>query len=455
MMRSPEMLDRCTEYVLQTARHIVHACGPRAPGSDGERQAQQFIGRELEPATDGPVTIEAFAVAPRAFMSTPRISGLLLLGAILLWWVSLTLALVLSAAALLTLVFEVGLYWQLIDSWFPKQTSHNVLGVQRPSGQVSRRVVLNAHTDAAYEWRWLYLWPTAAPFLVYYSLASVAIVFCIDAAMVIREYCGVNTSGHHIAAGLALLAFIPGAVLGIAFTSFRHVSPGANDDLSGALIVTGIAKHLRASGMRLENTELVYLITGSEEAGLRGAKAFTECHKDAWNDVPTVVVTLDTIRDLEHLHVYNRDRNGTVRHDALVCQLLHDAGRRCGVELGYASVYLGATDATAFTLAGHRAAALSAMDPRPAHYYHNRRDCPDNMSGPCIRKTIEIVLDAIAEYDRHGLPLLAEYCLVESKHRVHPVHPVYPGAVEDGINGIDRMNRIGVSSRGEALYSLG
>jgi hypothetical protein len=102
-----------------------------------------------------------------------------------------------------------------------------------------------------------------------------------------------------------------------------------------------------------------------------------------------------------------------VRHDPLVCQLLHDAGRRCGVELGYASVYLGSTDATAFTLSGHRAAALCAMDPRPADYYHNRRDCPDNMSGQCIRKTIEIVLEAIVEYDRHGLPVLAEYCLVK------------------------------------------
>jgi hypothetical protein len=413
MMRSPEFVDRCTDYVLQTARHIVDTCGPRAPGSDGEQQAQQFLYHELAPAADGPVTTESFTVAQKAFMSAPCISGLLLLGAILLWWASLTLALALSAAALLTLVFEVGLYWRLIDRMFPKQTSHNVFGIQRPSGQVSRRFVLNAHTDAAFEWRWLYLWPTAAPFLVYYGLASIAIVFCIDAAMVTRECCGVNTAGHHIAAGLAQLAFLPGALIGISFTSFSHVSPGANDDLSGALIATGIAKHLRASGIQLENTELVYLLTGSEEAGLRGAKAFTKCHKDNWNDVPTVVVTLDTIRDLEHLHVYYRDRNGTVRHDSLVCQLLHDAGRRCGLELGYASVYLGATDATAFTLAGHRAAALCAMDPRPANYYHNRRDCPDNMNGECIRKTIEIVLEAMAEYDRHGLPVLAEYCLVK------------------------------------------
>ena len=380
---------------------------------------------ELEPVTDGPVTIEAFAVAQKAFLATPRISGLLLLGAILGWWASPWLALAMSAAAVLTLVFEVGLYWQLIDSLFPQRTSHNVLGSQRPSGQVSRRVVLNAHADAAFEWRWLYCFPTLFPFLVYYGFASVAIVFCIDAAAVTRECCGVHAPGLRIAMGLAQLAFVPGAVIGIWFTSFRHVSPGANDDLSGALMVAGLAKYLRASGIQPEHTELVYLITGSEEAGLRGAKAFTRRHKDDWRDVPTVVVTLDTIRDLDHLHVYNRDRNGTVRHDPLVCQLLHDAGRRCGVELGYATVYLGSTDATAFTLAGHRAAALCAMDPRPADYYHNRRDRPDNMSGECIRKTIEIVLEAIVEYDRHGLPA-AGLALLSGINRLCPV-PQNPG----------------------------
>ena len=165
----------------------------------------------------------------------------------------------------------------------------------------------------------------------------------------------------------------------------------------------GLAKYFRAQGIQLEHTELVYLITGSEEAGLRGAKAFTRRHARDWEDVPTAVITLDTIRDLDHLHVYNRDRNGTVRHDPAVCHWLHDAGEECGLELGYASVYLGSTDATAFTLARIPAAALCAMDPRPAEYYHNRRDHPDNMSGDCIRKTAEILMEALRRYDQQGL----------------------------------------------------
>ncbi len=402
-MHRPEMVEAVADYVLETARHVVDSFGPRPPASEGERRALQFLHDELVPVADGPVRIEAFSLAAKAFFATPGISGLLLVGAILGWWASPWLALAMSATAVLMLVCELGFYWRLIDPLFPKRTSHNLLATQRPSGKILRRLVLNAHVDAAYEWRWHYRFPRAFPFVVCYAFLSLAIVFCVDSAAVVLAHFGTCGLKTRAALGLAQLALLPGALVGIGFTSFRRVSPGANDDLSGALMLAGLAKHLGSSGRRPESTELVYLVTGAEEAGLRGAKAFTQCHKDEWRDVPTVVVTLDTIRDLDHLHVYDRDRNGTVRHDAAVCRLLHDAGRRCGLELGYATVYLGSSDAAAFTLAGIPAAALCAMDPYPADYYHNRRDCPDNMGRECIRKTTEVVLAAIFQYDQHGL----------------------------------------------------
>jgi len=402
-MHRTETTDRVTDYVLERTRHVVDSFGPRSPGSEGERRAQQFLRDELDPVTDGPVGFDAFPLAPKAFFAVPGVSGLLLLGAIVGWWISPWLALTMSATGVLILGCELGLYWQLIDPLFPKRTSHNVLGTQRPSGKTLRRLVLNAHVDAAYEWRWHYLVPRLFPFVMYYAFASVAIVFWIDIAAVVLDGCEASIPGLRTAMGFAQLAFVPGALIGIGFTSFRRVSPGANDDLSGALMVAGLAKVLRTTELQPENTELVYLVTGAEEAGLRGAKAFTRRHRDDWRDVPTVVVTLDTIRDLDHLHVYSRDRNGTVRHDPAVCRWLDDSGRRCGVEPGYATVYLGSTDAAAFTLAGIPAAALCAMDPRPADYYHNRRDRPDNMGPECIRKTVEIVLEAIRQYDQYGL----------------------------------------------------
>jgi len=403
-MPGSEGLDELTAYVLETTRHVIESFGPRPPGGEGERLAQHFVRDELQPFCDDPVRVEPFRVAQKAFAAVPLIVGLLLLLAIGCYWVWAPLALAASAAAVLIVVFEWGFYRQALDPLFPKRTSLNVVGARKPSTKVAKRLVLNAHTDAAYEWRLLYRFPRAFPLLALYGFAGLVAVFGIDLLTVLLGGTSAGPPGGTQAIlGAIQLAFLPGALMWLCFASFRHVSPGANDDLSGVFVVTALARHLGQTGTRLENTELVLLVTGSEEAGLRGAKAFAARHAHEWRDVETVLVTLDTLRDLEHLHVYHRDRSGMVRHDRAVCGLLHDAGRRCGLELGYASVYLGATDAAAFTEAGVRSGALCAMDPRPAHYYHNRRDHFSNMSGPCIRKVIEILLEAIREYDRRGL----------------------------------------------------
>ena len=66
-------------------------------------------------------------------------------------------------------------------------------------------------------------------------------------------------------------------------------------------------------------------------------------------------------------------------------------------------IFIGSSDAAAFSQAGIPSAALCAMDPHPAAYYHNRRDNWDNMDPLCIRKTAEVLLAAIEQYDANGL----------------------------------------------------
>jgi hypothetical protein len=79
-MPDRELADQISDYVLRTAQHVVNTFGPRPPASRGEHQAQQFLRDELGPVTDGPVMMEAFPVAQKAFFETPRISGALLFG---------------------------------------------------------------------------------------------------------------------------------------------------------------------------------------------------------------------------------------------------------------------------------------------------------------------------------------------------------------------------------------
>lgn len=389
---------------MEKTREVI-AFGQRPPGSPAETQAQQLVKAELEACCDGPVHMETFPVAQKAFMGQHRVISVLLLLATAGYWVSPWCAAPLSVLAFVIIFQEVLRYKQFIDPFFAKQTSHNVYGRVSPRGEIKRRIVLNGHPDGAYEWHFLYHYPKIFPLFVLSSLGGLFIKVALDVAfLVLSNGWAGGYEGTWFYLGLAQLLLLPGLYVGFMFTDFRHVSPGANDNLTGTFIPAGIAKYMRAAEQRLENTELVVLITGSEEAGLRGAKAFVEKHPDFADDVETIFVAIDTMRDLDHFTIYSRDLNGTVKHDPAVCKLFKDAGAACGRELPYGSVFLGSSDATAFTQGGWRAVAIAAMDPAPADFYHNRRDTADNMNPECIGVTIDVVMAAMAAFDRDGLP---------------------------------------------------
>jgi len=400
-----EQLQSCTQYVFDKVKYIIENCEERPPGGEGERQAQAIIKEELEGCCDGEVAMEPFPVAQKGFMSMPRVAGSLALLALPFYWFVPWVSLALSLLAAAAFVLELGFYKQFLDPFFPKTTSYNVFGSQQPEGEAKRRVILNGHPDGAYEWNFNYRIPKF--FMPIATSAVLGILFktVSDAAFVLLGNGWVDGySGIWMYVGIVQLILAPTSLAAIMFTNFKKVSPGANDNLSGSLVSVGIAKYLREAGVKLKNTELMVAITGSEEGGLRGAKAFCAKHKDMLAEKDTIVLTLETLCELEHMAVYNKDMNGLVANDPAVCKLLKDSAAACGLDLPYATITTGASDAAAFTQAGVRAGMLCAMDPAPADYYHNRRDNWDIMGPDCIRKGIEVALQAIKTFDENGLP---------------------------------------------------
>ncbi len=402
---SAPQLRAAADGVLRHTREVIERFGPRPAGSEGERAALDYMRERLANACDGGVQQETFRFAPLAFMALPRVTSTIMLLAIAAYWWHGVAALLLSGLAVAAMVFELVLYKRFLDPFFPKGESQNVWGVRRPSGAVRRRIILNAHPDAAYEWRYNYHIPRWFPLVVLLSFGGLVMKLLIDALFVLLAG-GAWSEGYTgvwLIVGVVQLVFLPTAVLGFFFTNFRHVSPGANDNLSGCFVATEFADALHAAGVRLQHTELMVCLTGAEEAGLRGAKAWTLAHRNALQGVETIFVALDTFRDLPHLKVYNRDMNGITPHDPAVCSLLRQAGADVGRDLPFATIPLGASDAAAATQGGLRAGCLAAMDPAPADYYHDRRDNADNMDHGCVAAVLEVVAAAVARYDAEGL----------------------------------------------------
>lgn len=401
----PSALREMTNFSVRGIKKICKDVGPRPAGSEQEHEAQKLMAAELDGACDK-VEIEPFDVHPGAFLGWILTDGIMMIAAIVLFFFGMSaIALALCALSLIFAIVEFLLYKKLLDPFFPKKTSHNVVAVRKPKGEVKRRIIFSGHADSANEWRFTYyggsklLVPIIGLSFVGILLGLVLGIWAVAAGHAFSA----ADSGALNVMRYVFLAWIPILFTALFFENKKRPVMGANDDLTGCFISMAVVKYMQQHDIRFENTEVWVVLTGSEEAGLRGAKAFCKAHKNELSDVETVFVGLDTIRDYDFAAVYSRDLTGTVKNDAGACALVKEAAKQTGLDLPYKSVFFGATDAAAVTQAGMKAVSVAAMDPTPAKYYHTRLDTADNLDIKTVEAVLGVALETAFLFDEKGL----------------------------------------------------
>ncbi len=401
----PSALREMTNFSVRGIKKICKDVGPRPAGSEQEHEAQKLMAAELDGACDK-VEIEPFDVHPGAFLGWILTDGIMMIAAIVLFFFGMSaIALALCALSLIFAIVEFLLYKKLLDPFFPKKTSHNVVAVRKPKGEVKRRIIFSGHADSANEWRFTYyggsklLVPIIGLSFVGILLGLVLGIWAVAAGHAFSA----ADSGALNVMRYVFLAWIPTLFTALFFENKKRPVMGANDDLTGCFISMAVVKYMQQHDIRFENTEVWVVLTGSEEAGLRGAKAFCKAHKNELSDVETVFVGLDTIRDYDFAAVYSRDLTGTVKNDACACALVKEAAKQTGLDLPYKSVFFGATDAAAVTQAGMKAVSVAAMDPAPAKYYHTRLDTADNLDIKTVEAVLGVALETAFLFDEKGL----------------------------------------------------
>lgn len=401
----PSALREMTNFSVRGIKKICKDVGPRPAGSEQEHEAQKLMAAELDGACDK-VEIEPFDVHPGAFLGWILTDGIMMIAAIVLFFFGMSaIALALCTLSLIFAIVEFLLYKKLLDPFFPKKTSHNVVAVRKPKGEVRRRIIFSGHADSANEWRFTYyggsklLVPIIGLSFVGILLGLVLGIWAVAAGHAFSA----ADSGALNVMRYVFLAWIPILFTALFFENKKRPVMGANDDLTGCFISMAVVKYMQQHDIRFENTEVWVVLTGSEEAGLRGAKAFCKAHKNEMSDVETVFVGLDTIRDYDFAAVYSRDLTGTVKNDAGACALVKEAAKQTGLDLPYKSVFFGATDAAAVTQAGMKAVSVAAMDPAPAKYYHTRLDTADNLDIKTVEAVLGVALETAFLFDEKGL----------------------------------------------------
>lgn len=394
------------EYMVSEITHICKDFEKRDPGSKGEQQACEYMADVLKNECGCErADVESFKENPGSFFGWIYFTITFVLAAVAISFFYPLVSIILIVVGLLIVFMQFGLYKKFIDRFFPEKTGHNVTAVKSCKGEDKRRIFFNGHPDAAWEWPVNYKLGGVG-FEGHAVICGIGAVYYLVISIMLVAKNGLEYVSFDADETLGLLRLI-----GLVFVPFliglywmwneNRVVDGANDNLSGCYMGIAILKALKEEGIEFENTEVGVILTGSEEAGLRGAKAWCAAHKGEFDDVPTFIFSYDTIHDPKYLMTNYRDLNGTVKADKDVSDLFMEAAKELDISCkkGWVPPLGGATDSAAFAQAGFRATGVTGLNHKLEDYYHTRRDTYDNMNEQGLADCFAISVKALEMFD--------------------------------------------------------
>ncbi len=402
------------DFMCNEIAHICNTMPKRDPGSEGEKMACEYMADYLKnDCKCERVDIETFKENPHSFFGWIYFTITFALAGMIAFFFSPPLGAALIAIGFAILVIQFGFYTKLIDKFFPEKTGHSVTAIKKCTGEVKGRVFFNGHPDAVWNWPVNNRWGGKAfvgHLVTTIVGALIALALNIAAAIVTK---GALTTEFSLQAyyanygvglfwaGIAVFVFLP-FMIGMYFMwDPNTIVDGANDNLTGCYMGIAILKAMQEQGIELEHTEVGVIISGSEEAGLRGAMAWCKEHKDEFSDVPTWIYSYDTIHESRFLGVNYRDLNGTVKSDKEVCDSFIEAAKQLDIHCikTWVPPFGGATDNAAFNKAGFKSTGITALNHELQDYYHTLRDTADNLNPECLADCYAISVKCLENFD--------------------------------------------------------
>ena len=416
------VINENVDWAVREITNVIKRYGPRESGNENCLAAQKHIKKEMDTFCDE-TGFESYKMNPKAFLHFTKTVSIATILAIVVCLLLTYLnvfegigktgfflpQIIVGAVIIISLLIaglQLTLYKPFCDMFYKKKDANNFYAVRKPRGEVKKRIIICGHIDAAYEWRHT-LYSSDKIHLMFplmaWTIGGLIISAIIAIISTVANFVDMGAFGDfmmlysyhfHILTALAMVTLF-------FYVDFKTISPGANDNLTGTYAAVCAIRMLDMAGVDFENTEVVALITDGEEAGLKGTKAWAAAHKDEANgDVETAIICVDTLKDLEYFNVYSRDMNSLIKNDKDLSELVLEAGKEAGyTDMKLGSVFMGSSDAAAFSQAGFRSTALAAMDPAPASYYHNSRDNYDILNPEAIKAGFDVVMATILKFD--------------------------------------------------------
>ncbi len=429
-----------TEKYASEAYDIVQYAekeiGSRLPGSDGEKKFADYMGKKLEDIGIKPVK-EEFSVSPRASIGGIPYAGYAGIILCVAYYFARHMPAVwfpmafLSLLVIVWLVVSVFLYHTCFDMFFKREISQNVYGeLTPPDGEYDYTIILSGHTDTS--WCWKHSEhsfkhrnnPVKGMVETYAKVGFGAVCFFVMAltsifmAVVLGAYTLsgaewayniLNSQGYDVFQNVMI--FVPMVcAVGCCFVTMwadpdpRNASRGAMDNATGIALSYEVIKYFKENPEKLPpRCRIIDFNCGSEEAGLRGSKAFTEQHKgepildNAWN------INTDSVADKDYFEVVIKDDWQFTRFDKDLEEMFKQTFDELGIESktgGCIHNPVGGCDSTPMTKAGIKSVTFAAQNPVLTYYYHTWRDTSDRFEPETVGKGFDVILGVIDKIAR-------------------------------------------------------
>ncbi|MBW2263877.1 MAG: M20/M25/M40 family metallo-hydrolase [Deltaproteobacteria bacterium] len=413
MLASANLDERV--YVKDLLERIVERCPRRQATSEDERRATLLVREEFE-ALDLDTSLEHFRFNDNLYANLALHFGIGTAGS-LVSGLSPVAGFALHTLAGTSYFMDSTRRAFLLRRLFPFKPSQNLLVTLPATSSPELRIVLLAHIDAAFSG--LLFDPRARLITLTSPERLPSRLSFLGRTLAVPTYSQFLLAGIDVLKVLlgplslplmpveALLS-VPGLLaflINLQMVVKNEIVPGANDNLSAVAAIALLARRLQP--VKPGCVELVFVVTGAEEASMGGAQALVEEHTDDWERDRTVVIALDglasgDLRRFEEGEVWPAPSPGWLVD---VSDAVAASDGRFGPVSGF-QIPSGATDALPFLMKGYDAVSFGCVDPalQTPRHYHMPSDTPENVDPDDVVMAVDFTEKLIREIVRRRLP---------------------------------------------------
>ncbi len=369
---------------------------PRLIGSEGEKKAIDVLLDELKKAGYSDIHREQFKtsfytwyLARIGFIPLGLLIILISIFFILIPWISIIFSLITLFYLLKMLKIS-----NAIDIKLSKNENRNFetenLYVKLKSKNARGKVIILGHWDSKSQ-----TMPILVRLIVYIItiIGDLILIALFIIFSIIKVFLSVALP--IMSFGLMIISIIV-ALIGMTniFNKTENKSPGAKDNATATGIVIELARFFKLNP--LDNLDMIFLLTGSEELNLGGAKYFISSHQTEFDKENTYVINLDSVGGYGALNVltgYGIPKKSLSKELETYST---KASEKLGIELKKMSIPTGAwADHSPFTELGFNATTLGSNG--GLKEMHTSKDTMKLVSKEGLKKCLLLCAEVVRE----------------------------------------------------------